>query len=448
LDWSYIKGKEVFELRINFREQDLIKEAEIQANLQISTLSDFKALYAEVEEILSFKEVQFSNIQRSIDIILAQGFDKNRSLGLNLLTEIINQNNSIGLWPIVIFQKIISTDSASIYKLYQIISKENYNYRYVWLFRFFNFLPKEVINSEYLDGFIQIYKNAKEIDFYWPGDLEKFSELKHNLVVEVLRVVVERREVESDFKYTLDHHFISKFISHFKEDLELIKKAYLQQEAIQRNFDYDFEDFFHIVSIDSTFMKEYIEFIYSQREYISGREYYDMHKIWKLPSASKLVYSALLQIIKITPFWRSDDFAQCFFVNLKGSDLVKAQRLIKRFIVSRKTNNYAMTIIMDVVRNTMKDFYQEAVAYLVKSSPSFSLFTKTRWLNNHFTSSGNVIWAEVRVNEWEAILHTLQSLPKQFKYLKHISYVKDNIAAELRNAAWERKMQFIDDRYF
>ena len=103
-----------------------------------------------------------------------------------------------------------------------------------------------------------------------------------------------------------------------------------------------------------------------------------------------------------------------------------------------------MNSIFDVIRHTLKEFFEEAFLHYLNLNTDIENFKKIWWRGNGGSYSGEVIIGEIRAKDWQNILAMVDKSKNQLDLIPIKSYIKKQIGYELKSGEEERKRKFIN----
>src|SRR5207253_2768556 len=95
---------------------------------------------------------------------------------------------------------------------------------------------------------------------------QRFLTIEPNLFQIILRNITEKNEKENT-RLQVCTDFFSTHFDKLGNEIELIKKAYLQQDKIHNHFDYEGKGFLNILKKDSAFLLQYVNSLYSGKQF-------------------------------------------------------------------------------------------------------------------------------------------------------------------------------------
>lgn len=455
LDWNTLRGKQDYDFD-KYEEFEELKEQDIRTSFVFKNEVDFAPLHNAVRNTLSLEGNNSWGIDQALNIIVEENFLKNDELGFKLLESILN-NYPNGLNPLykpirVIVQK--SSDWAL--KLWSLLKNWNHDYKLYWQLSFFDCLPNELANSFYKNELLATINSIERNCYLRFESFEKFvsikseenknSDAEKNIIEEILSITYEKNE-NDNLRISLSFHFFEKYIAMLANNFDLLKKSYIQQEKkIDHHFDYSRAGLQALLQINADFLLEYITAFYIDRENNHNRNTHNqLPFVWDLEQCNELVERAAILIIENNHYFGILEHPMIiFFHHLNDEQKAKAKNFLLSFISKYHANEKKMNPVFDILRHTMKEFFEEAFLHYLNLNTDIDNFKKIWWRGNGGTYSGDVIIGEIHAKEWQNILEMAEKSNNQLDLIPIKTYIKKQIEYELRSAEGERKRKFID----
>lgn len=224
--------------------------------------------------------------------------------------------------------------------------------------------------------------------------------------------------------------------------------SYLQQDDLDNHFDYNCKGFLKIIMNDSAFLSQYLQHICKNRSSLNTREYQNLSIIWQLPNAHEMIKTALEFLLDKVPYSYKEHFANVLFERLNEANTKGAIIILKELLKKWKANISGLKMIFDIVIHSFKNYLSDFVKEFLEQNQNLEIFKNIPWADSSFLGNGDTIFADIKMKQYEEILNIVNSIQKQaYKFSTHKSYLLEMINGEKRQADWERKMKFMNDRW-
>src|SRR5690606_5086283 len=471
LDWNTLRGKQDYDFE-KYEDFQKLKEQDVRASFLFKSETEFAALHKAIKNTLSLEGNNGWGIEQSLNIIAEENFLQNDELGFKLLISILD-NYPTGVNPLHKIVKVIVTKSPQwAFRLWNLISNWNHEYRLYWQLSFFDYLPIEFANYFYQTALLETIKSV-DIGFYLrfesvekviPITSDKFKDIvgryimtlpiinslfrykEKNIIEEILQIVYNKIEAQN-LRINLSYHFFEKYSAMLADNFELLKKSYIQQEKkVSNHFDLQHEGLKALLQINPNFLLEYIDSFYTDKENRHSRNTHNqLSFVWDLEHSNEFIRKAVILIIENNYYIGIGEHPLIiFFRNLNEEQKVKAKAFILRFISEYHADDKKMNPVFDVLRHTLKEFFEEAFLHYLSLNTDIDNLKKIWWRGNGGTYSGDVIIGDIHAKEWQNILAMVVKSKNQLDLIPIKTYIKKQIEYELKSGEEERKRKFIN----
>ena len=422
--------------------EDFIKRKTdlIASTLNIESLEDFVIIIAQMSII--FDSIKHSdNINNGASITIRNILDHNIILGFQCLSYYLEQGNNLGLSGATVFTPVFNAGTENCEKLYSLISRLKFKYGSEWKQDFFFRLPPEFIQLHTIENLLECYKEAKEPTEIFVSHFVKYEEFAPGTLGKILNILVEKREADNDFVYKLSHNFFQESPQLTSKCFSLCKKVYLQQEEMPGNYDHDSKELFVLIKENGDFFLEYIDDYLDEENHTYIKSNKMLNKVWELENCKELVYESLVKITN-TRRSRYEHVGCMFFYNLREEYHEVAYEVFFKLTKDFHKDTNILNTVLDTLRNSLKQFSAVIIQQILTLNDDINFFKRLEFHNNHFSTSSNEIWSEVKAKELSGILEAIFTMPNHYKFPFHKKYLQENIDLENKATAWERKYMF------
>ncbi|MFN4084717.1 MAG: hypothetical protein ACK4LB_02170 [Spirosomataceae bacterium] len=475
LDWNTVRGKQDYDFD-RYDDFQKLKEQDIRTFFLFKSETEFAALHTATKNTLSLEGNNSLGIDQSLNIIIEENFLRDDEIGFKLLISILD-NYPKGVNPLYKAIKVIVNKSNQwALRLWNLINNWKHEYKLFWQLSFFDYLPAEHANYFYKTALLETIKSIDKGCYLQFESFEKFIPIKSdkfkdkagrflmtlpviknlvnykekNIIEEILSIVYNKIEVQN-FRINLSFHFFEKYSAMLADNFELLKKSYIQQEKkVSNHFDLQHAGLKALLQINPDFLLEYIDSFYTDKENRHNRNTDNqLSFVWDLEHYNELIRKAVDLIIENNYYFGIGGHPLIiFFHNLNEEQKVKAKAFILRFISEYHADDKKMNPVFDVLRHTLKEFFEEAFLHYLNLNTDIDNFKKIRWRGNGGTYSGDVIIGEIHAKEWQNILAMVVKSKNQLDLIPIKTYIKKQIEYELKSGEEERKRKFINpDRW-
>jgi hypothetical protein len=463
LDWDRLREKERFEYDdINHYEE--LKELEVRNGFRFNSLKEFEKFYYQYIHIKNWREKErdlFDN--KSIEYVIDENLNKNKSLGKEIISFIINKGNEINYIPNRLLNRHLQSKEDT-YFFWRIIFKSDFNKKMEWIQSFFGnidiaFISKESIFSKfkrflnisntriYLSQYLYELRQTNQNFFFYNTDkLKKLVEIDNLFFEDILKISIEKNK-NSETKIYLNEYFFGESFELLGSDFKLIKDAYLQQVSFQNSFDYWGKGFLNILKEDDSFLKDYIEIFYDGHKYKEQSGNRNLSKIWGIKNIEDILSDIFDTIIKNSNYYGiSDHFCNIFFSNIDIQFEEKTNKFILSYLQKNHLDPNKVNIIINIIHHSKSELFEKAFIQYIYQNQDVECFKKISWIKNQVTFSGDTIVGDVRANNWRKLNELIGKINLGVKLLPIKQYINNNIQAHLGYGNKERERKFLSQK--
>lgn len=471
LDWNTLRGKQDYDFE-KYDDFQKLKEQDVRTSFLFKSETEFATLHTAIKNTLSLEGNNIWGIEQSLNIITEENFLRNNELGFKLLISIL-ENYPTGVNPLHKVVKVIVNKSPQwALRLWNLINNWKHEYKLYWQLSFFDYIPAELANNFYKTALLETIKSIDKGCYLQFESFEKFIPIQSdklkdkvgrflmtlpvirniinykekNIIEEILSIVYNKIEVQN-LRINLSFHFFEKYSAMLADNFELLKRSYIQQEKkVSNHFDLQHAGLKALLQIKPDFLLEYIDTFYTDKENRHSRSTHNqLAFVWDLEQSNELIKKAVVLIIENNYYFGIGEHPLIiFFHNLNEEQKIKAKAFILSFISEYNTDDKKMNPVFDVLRHTLKEFFEEAFLHYLRLNTDIDNFKKIWWIGNGGTYSGDVIIGEIHAKEWQNILSMVVKSNNQLDLIPIKTYIKKQIENELKSGEEERKRKFIN----
>jgi len=429
---DYLEDWDVFHKR---------KIASIETSVEINSLSDWQVVEEQLLDIYQF--IGDANVYGDgVSIVLRGVLTKDMDLGFECLKSYLQKDNFLGLYGMSVFGPIMSHSSESTKRLFMLIEETTFKYQSNWFRDFFDYLPEDYLDLEYVEKFIVSFKKQDRSGEIYAQALEKFERFGKGTIERILKVLIERRSTDDKYIYKLAHDFFKKSPLLVADNTQLCKQLYFQQQSMPITYDNDGKELFILIEKDNAFFYEYLDALLEKKGNHDAIGKANLSRVWSLAKAEELVYNALLKIARHENAYTSDHLGGMFFYGIKEAQMDIFHRVFTKLVDENSHDSEVMNLLIDTLRNAIGSLYMPVFSELLDKNRDFSFFKTLQLHNNHFSSNSYQIWPEARAKELQQIIDMIIVKPMKYVYFEHLTYLNDRLERERRSAKRERKLMF------
>ena len=338
---------------------------------------------------------------------------------------------------------------------YSIVSEPDYPGKHGWLLSYQTVLRKDEVSPEDVGRIRDLYSNADQIHlFYGMDHFQKYRQYEPMLPCQVAEIILERAEQEP----RIGHCFAGLFNRHsdaakdlpgfFNNDTDLLRRIYFATLPTDNAGDYDGVGFNVLLDADITFGREYIQWLFSQKEFPSRHgETRQYSFLWKRDDAEQAVEHIFEEIFSREKYPEMSSLASIFLAPLKGgqaaAELSGRQREFLQDVIRKKAEDigyirFLFSSIGEFGAATRRDLMES----FLESNPDFEAFQQLPLEPNHWSYSGSEVpIVQERIDFMESLL----PLCNRVELLEHRDYIGHRIQGHQQWKERAKREEFVRD---
>lgn len=441
IDWDRLRDKEMYEFD-DYREYEKLKEAEIRSSFVFNEKEQVKEFYNTFVYLKKLTKNEW-NYTTTLDHVIDENCTKNFQIGCELLQLVIENNNEINYVPRVVFRNHLK-ESLNVQIIWSIIEQNDFILKPLWELSFYDYLDNSLLNSKYVQSLVNTVSRMNDSYTIHFDRLKRFLEIEPDLFQIILKTIVEKNDKDG----TKLHVWIDFFSEHFDQlgdNIELIKKAYIQQDKIHNHFDFEGKGMLNILKKDSNFLLEYTNSLYDKKQFGISGDHKRLEFVWQVEGIEKVLSNVFdLVFEKELYLGIGEHFCNAFFRNLQGEQKEKAIHFLLNYVRTNFTSYGKMNIVVDIVRHSMRELFDEILLLFLSLTHDKNIFAKIWWRGNGGTYSGDVNIGDIEAADWRNILSVVERSDIGINLIPIKRYINEQIDYSLKHADFERQRRFLE----
>ncbi|WP_347923669.1 hypothetical protein [Pontimicrobium sp. SW4] len=440
IDWNRFRDKEDYEFD-DYREYERLKEEEIRTSFILENekgARDFLKVFTFLKE----KAKNEWNYNNSLDFIVDENYKHSPRIGIELLLRIIENNDQINYIPRTIFRNHLKSDVDS-KKIWSVVQQNDFNLKPHWELSFYDYLDETLLNKKYVDSLITTVSSMEGSNTIHFDRLQRFLSVEPNLFQIILKQIVQKNEDGARLNVWMD--FFSTHFDKLGDDVELIKKAYIQQDKIQNHFDYEGKGLLNILNETPEFLIEYVDSLYSETRHSFLDDHKQLGFVWQVNDIESVLKDVFdLVVNKGLYLGILKHFCNAFFFGIPENFSEKAKEFLLEYVKENHSDYKKMNAVIDIARHSMKDTFNDILLLYVSLNQDVEVFSKIWWRGNGGTYSGDVIIGDIEATDWRNILSIVEKSEVGIKLIPIKKYLNESVQSALRSGDRERKRRFLE----
>jgi len=324
-----------------------------------------------------------------------------------------------------------------------------------WRFPFYLFLPEDQVRPEDIDVLLGLYRSADVSAIIDDFDyLSKYQSNDPQIIPKVTSLLIERYEKEPNYNFGLDRVFLNEknwdetLNEIYKDQEELLKKAYIISYLSCDHFDYGSHFFKKMLDVDPAFFIEMIKIIRDKESYNRSSQNFDI--LWERDDFPSHLDNAITYLTESceNPYeiHKCPDTIKRFFGvehdEPKGSEKTheKQDAFLDKYIASHAKDQGRMLVVFELISYFPEERRLRHIKTFLQNNQNFADFKKLKLEPSTQSWSGSLVPVDTRRAEFLEKVRTLCSGPD---FLEHRAYISEWIDEIHKDIKRTKKSEFL-----
>lgn len=328
--------------------------------------------------------------------------------------------------------------------VWNIIQQKDFIHKALWELAFYDYLDDSLVSSKYVKSLVNTVSNMNDSYTIHFDRLKRFLVIEPNLFQIILKTIVEKNEKDGT-KLQVWMDFFSEHFDQLGDDIELIKKAYIQQDKIHNHFDFEGKGMLNILKKDSNFLIEYINSLYDAKQFGISGDHKRLEFVWQVERIENVLANVFdLVFEKESYLGIGDHFCNAFFRNLQTEQKEKANKFLLNYVRTNFNSYGKMNIVIDIARHSMRVLFDDILLLFLSLTQDKNIFSKIWWRGNGGTYSGDVNIGDIEAADWSNIISVVERSDVGIDLIPIKRHINEQIEHSLKHADWERQRRFLE----
>jgi len=441
IDWDRFRDKEMYEFD-DYREYEKLKEAEIRSSFVFNDKEQVIEFYSTFVYLKKLTKNEW-NYNTTLDHVIDENFTKNVQVGCELFKVVIENNNEVNYIPRVVLRNHLN-ESQKAEIVWNIIQQQDFIHKALWELAFYDYLDDSLLTSKYVKSLVNTVSNMNDSYTIHFDRLKRFLAIEPNLFQIILKTIVEKNEKDGT-KLQVWMDFFSEHFDQLGNDIELIKKAYIQQDKIHNHFDFEGKGMLNILKKDSNFLIEYINSLYDAKQFGISGDHKRLEFVWQVEGIENVLANVFDLVFEKEPYLGiGDHFCNAFFRNLQTEQKEKASKFLLNYVRTNFNSYGKMNIVVDIARHSMRELFDDILLLFLSLTQDKNIFSKIWWRGNGGTYSGDVNIGDIEAADWRNIISVVERSDVGINLIPIKRHINEQIENSLKHADWERQRRFLE----
>ena len=228
-------------------------------------------------------------------------------------------------------------------------------------------------------------------------------------------------------------------------NIELGKRIYIKQAAIQHHFDYQKGMLSSLLIKDSKFLINYINALYFNNSTKCKLDNDSVLSIvWNIDSIEDVLIEVFEMFCKEKPYFISKHFCNSFFRNMSVEAKERAGLFLLDYCKQNYNDTQKINIIVDIARNSMKEYYSRILLLYISLTQDKDMFSEIYWCLSEGVYAGDVIIGDVEAAKWHNVLSIVNQSNIGYRLIPIKQFINEQIEICQRSAEKDRRYRFIE----
>jgi hypothetical protein len=432
------------------------KNQQIENYFRDFQLKDYIRFFEQCIEIAAGLDSDHNQytLRSEVDRVLSNLASQNAGLYIDAVRYYVEAGDPLKLSSGVLTDRLIAVCAGE--RAYEILSSPTYPTKRIWLFSYYRSLPSANVTIKHLHELYVLYEQAELGEVFGSLDyLLKYRSLDEEVVIRIVRTLLEKASREPRYAYALEELFNphsntnQMLMELFAANLDLLKSAYFAVARIDAHADYNRSTLARILDVDSGFIIEYIQRLHVDEDRNLYDDIRDYTFIWARADHEELMTRVVWQIFEweqtTDSYLRSclDGFFKPDGRKEDNPEVLKRQNeLLAQLIEQHCEDSDFMKFIFDTISDFSPDRRTQFVALFLQHNTDFDSFRRLSLEPlSHSWSGSAVPMFQDRVD----YLSTLLPFMSTVDLLQHRQYVEHQIEHIRSSIEREKKEEFMHD---
>lgn len=334
---------------------------------------------------------------------------------------------------------ILNSHILSGKELLSVISNYDFKTKNYWILSLLIALPGDQVDIQFLELLIHVLKNSAErLPIYSMKDFLKydvtFEDYKsknqslnldsHNVITYLTKLLLNKKDTS---ELNFGHEFCQECAAYFKNNMPLLKQAYIYLKNKEKHFDYDGKELEAILKLDNNFFVEYLEQKAVDFNYISFKlENFKPDLIWTFTNYKEILHKSLKIIINKAPvFTNWEHSANVLFTFREPNNelLIKAQEFITEFIKFNHFDKQAMKMVMNIALYRFRDQFLRFLREILVLNKDLEILKSLHFNTGGVYSGSRVPQIQREMDLCKEVMDMIRTLPDILDYGEHIKHL-------------------------
>lgn len=443
INWEIYKGEGQYQFD-NYTEFEKLKEKELKESFSFKNKQEIDSFYNKFIFIFETDSNRYKYYyEKTLDIVVTEAFEHNFELGLYFIGVIIKKN-PIEYIPNKAFRVTLLTEQNTNSLWSKLQQHSSFDNKEIWEMSFYHYIPDSLICDKYIQAVKHTISNWKSTSLLNLRSIKKFFVVDPNLLNDIFEIIAEKNE-NNEIIHISGYDLEDIFMDLLEANIELGKRIYIKQAAIQHHFDYQKGMLSSLLIKDSKFLIDYINALYFNNSTKCKLDNDSVLSIvWNIDSIEDVLIEVFEMFCKEKPYFVSKHFCNSFFRNMSVEAKERAGLFLLDYCKKNYNDTQKINIIVDIARNSMKEYYSRILLLYISLTQDKDMFSEIYWCLSEGVYAGDVIIGDVEAAKWHNVLSIVNQSNIGYRLIPIKQFINEQIEICQRSAEKDRRYRFIE----
>lgn len=400
---------------------------------------------------------EHTQLQSGITMVFIELSKKNTNLYAEVLRDYLEKGEKIeisGYWRIQLIAFLIKAIGAN--QAYELISEPDYTSKRQWQFSYYIALSPGNLSARHLNTLYSLYQTSEPQDIPDNFDyLLNFWHIDDSLVFRIVKTAIVKFTSNPDYTTKMRGIFNSatqnnkELTKIFTTDINIFKNAYLLLLKIDPGCDHNGTTFSIFLDLDSSFMLDYINQVYSKHQYNPWiTDIRDFSFLWMHSNYWQIMHDAIPHLYNHCSIISRSNLLESLLTlhsdNINNLKIIARQNATLKNIIEK--NHYDRDFILflfDAISERCDpDRRRFFLSVLLVANQDFTLFESLPLESSSWSTSGSFVPVLQRRIDY---LASLIPLFNGVDLLRHRLHIEQHIQDLHLQIEYEKKRDFMRD---
>lgn len=447
-----------YETDLSYEEAREKRRSVIHAYATASADSDMERILVTVNQMVTELGQEKYEIVQGLQLFIDAFCHDGEKLKV-FVQEYFKNGNQLDLSPYTIIKYLIHWFGVEY--VYELICTNDFPQKNLWGFTFFEVMPEEAVNQQWLDELIVFLgdDSDKTITSSAHRDmrcLDKFCPLDSKVYCRAAKIIMEKREYNPFIVKIYLNLFFNNYAwkpeelkNRFSTDMDLLKDMYFYLLQIDSHTDYDGKFLKYFISYDYSWLAAYVKYFCKEKEVSGIYEHDRIVACWDLDNYIEVFDYLFEYVVNKNAYfsWRMRHGCTNLLIYEQGKEVrnERKDQWIIHAIESHNQDEKKMVTLFEIIAELNENIRRQAIALFIQANKDYELFARLPLEPNHWGGTGSMLpCMHGRIKFYESLLPYFTGID----LLKHKQHIQNCIKIWKKRIEHQEVEELMEKLYF